>query len=168
LPSGGEQTREDQDGRQRELRRPARRCGAGNRDNGQRDNVFAADQGGPAVAVAAHTLHCRQGAIVRSLRLRPDAQVRAEPSFLLLRERLGDSGVSGLVVAAYVLPEFAVNAADAAQLPVRMRELLDEDAFVRIRGLMRFFEPAAEIGELRVVLRGKQIRFGGSGREFVR
>jgi hypothetical protein len=168
LPLRGEQARDDQDDRQRELRSPARRFGAGRRRNGQSDNVFAADQGGPAVAVPSHSLHRREGAIVRSLRLRPDAQVRAETSFLLLRERLRDSGLTGLVLAAYVLPKFTVDATDAAQLPAGVRELLDEDRFVRIRGLVRFLEPAAELGELRWVLRGEQVRFGGSGREFVR
>jgi hypothetical protein len=167
-PWRGEQTRDDQDRRQRELRSPAQRFGAGRRHNGESDNVFALDQGGPPVAVASHSLQCRQGAIVGSLGLRPDAQVRAKTGFLLLREGLGDSGLAALVLTAYVLPKLAVDAADAAQLPVGVREFLDEDKFVRVRGLVRFLEPAAELGELRGVLGGEQVRFGGSGREFVR
>jgi hypothetical protein len=94
--------------------------------------------------------------------------VGSKTSFPLLRERLGDSRFSRLVVAANVLPKLAIDAADAAQLPVGIRELFDEDAFVRVRWLVRFFEPVMEFGELRGVLRGEQVRFGGSGREFVR
>jgi hypothetical protein len=51
--------------------------------------------------------------------------MRAETSFLLLRERLGDPGFSRLVWAAYVFPKFAIDAAYAAQLPAGVRELLD-------------------------------------------
>jgi hypothetical protein len=94
--------------------------------------------------------------------------VRAEPGFLLLPERLGDSGLAGLVVTADGLPKFAIDAADAAQLPVGVRELLDENTFVCVRRLVCFLEPAAELGKLRRVLGGEQVSFGGSGREFVR
>jgi hypothetical protein len=123
---------------------------------------------GAPIAVAAHSLHSREGAIIRSLGLGAKAKVGAEAGFLLLRERFGDSGLATFVMAADVLPEFAVDAADAAQFPTGMRELLDEDMLVRVRWLVGLLEPAEEVHEFRGVLRGEQVSFGGSGRGFVR
>ena len=72
--------------------------------------------------------------IVGTLGLGTQAQVGAEPDLLFLEQRFGDSGFGAVIVAANVLPEIAIDAADAKQFPPSMGELLDENTFVRVRG----------------------------------
>jgi hypothetical protein len=89
-----------------------------------------------------------EGAVVRALGLGAAAEVGAELGFLLLGERFGDSGFSAIVMAAEILPELLVDAAEAQQFPIRICEFFDEDPLVRVRGLVRVSEAAAQIAEI--------------------
>ena len=86
---------------------------AGNRSRrGGRD--LAASLYGLAIAVAMHPFERIQGAIVRSLGLGFQPKMGPKSRLLLLKERLGDSGLATVVVAADVLPEIAVDSPYAA------------------------------------------------------
>jgi hypothetical protein len=71
----------------------------------------------------------------------------------------GDSGLASVVVLSDVVPEFAVDAADAAEFPGGLGKLLDQKVFVHVRGLMSFVEAAAELGEFLLILAGEQAGF---------
>ncbi len=72
-----------------------------------------------------HALQRGQGAVVGLLGHNPKTQVGSEAGLLLLCERFGDSAFAGLVVDGYVLPELAVDAADAAQFPAGLGEFFN-------------------------------------------
>jgi hypothetical protein len=65
---------------------------------------------------------------------------------------LGDSGLATVVMLADVVPEVAVNAADAAEFPGGLGKFLDQEVFVHVGGLMSFVEAAAELGEFLLIL----------------
>jgi hypothetical protein len=71
------------------------------------------DFAGAAAAVAVHALEGVEGAVVGALGLGANAQVDAEFRLLFLREGFGDTGLAAIVMAADILPEFAVNAANS-------------------------------------------------------
>ncbi len=119
---------------------------------------------GHAVAAAVHSLQRVQSPVVRTLGLRTNAQVRAEAAFFFLRERLGDSGLGAIVMAADVIPEIAVDTADAEQVPPGMGELLDENALVRVFGGVSLLQAALKFLELGRILGGEEVRFVGCHR----
>jgi hypothetical protein len=69
-------------------------------------------------------------------------------------------------MAADVLPEFAVDAADAAQFPGGVGKLLDQKVFVHVGRLVGFVEAAAELGECLLILAGEQAGFALCHRVF--
>ena len=66
-----------------------------------------------AAAVTVHALERVEGAVVGALGLGAEAEVDAESGFLFLDEGLGDSGLAAAIMAADILPEFAVDAANS-------------------------------------------------------
>jgi hypothetical protein len=106
-----------------------------------------------------HALEGIESAVVGALDLGSETEVDAEFGFLFLGQGFGDSGLAAVVVASDVLPEIAVDAADAAEFPGGLGKLLDQEVFVHIRGLMGFVEAAAELGEFLLVLAGEQASF---------
>jgi hypothetical protein len=60
-----------------------------------------------------HTLEGVEGAVVGALGLGAEAQVDAEFRLLFLCEGFGDSGLAAAIMAADILPEFAVDAANS-------------------------------------------------------
>lgn len=114
---------------------------------------------GYAVAVAVHSLQGSERAIVRALGLRADAQVCAEAGLLFLCEGFGDPGLAVFVMAAHVFPKIAVDTPDAKQFPSGEGELLDEDAFMRIRRHMGLLQAALELLEFGRVLGREEVTF---------
>ena len=68
---------------------------------------------GAAAAVTMHALEGVEGAVIGALGLGANAQVDAKLGLLLLGQRFGDSGLATVVVAADILPESAVDAANS-------------------------------------------------------
>ena len=68
---------------------------------------------GAAAAVTMHALEGVEGAVVGALSLGSKAQMDAKLGLLLLGEGFGDSGFAAIVMAADILPEFAVDAANS-------------------------------------------------------
>jgi hypothetical protein len=111
---------------------------------------------GTAIAIAVHSLDGGQGAVVGALGLGSKAQVGSESGLFFLKEGLGDSGLGAVVMAADVFPEIAIDTPDAAEFPGGLGELLDQEVFVHVGGLVGFVEAAAEPGEFFLVLRGEE------------
>jgi hypothetical protein len=112
-----------------------------------------------AAAVAVHALEGVEGAVVGALDLGAEAEVDAEFRFLFLGQRFGDAGLASIVMATDVLPEFAVDAANAAEFPGGLGKLLDQKVFVHVGGLVGFVEAAAELSEFLLILTGEQAGF---------
>jgi hypothetical protein len=71
------------------------------------------DFAGAAAAVTMHALEGIEGAVVGALGLGANAQVDAEFRLLFLCKGFGNTCLAAIVMAADVLPEFAVDAANS-------------------------------------------------------
>ncbi len=84
------------------------------------------------------------------------AEVGAEAGLFFLRHGFGDAGVGAAVMAADVVPEFAVVGAGALPGPGRVGEFLDQHALMGIARLVGLVEAGQEVAEFGGVLVGEQ------------
>ena len=83
----------------------------------------------------------------------------AKFGLLFLGQGFGDTRFASIVMAADILPEFAVDAPNAAEFPGGLGKFLDQKVLVHVGGLVGFVEAAAELGKFLLILAGEQAGF---------
>lgn len=107
-------------------------------------------------AIAADAFDGGERAVILALALGHVAKVDPEAGLLFLRHGFGDALVTAVVMAADVIPEFAVVGAGALPGPGGVGEFLDEHLLVGIARVMGSVEAGEEVAVFGRVFVGQQ------------